>query len=888
LIRCIIFFICLYSACLNSQVKGKIFDETNQPVPFVNVLLKAYNSEIIISYTVTTEQGEYQIEMNKIGKYRLFVSGMTYQTKTIPIEVISLDSPLIQNINLTSKIEALDEVIIQSERPITVKKDTIVFDAKAFTKGNEVVVEDLLKKIPGLDVDSEGTIRVGNKEVEKVMVEGDDFFEKGYKVLTKSMPSSTIDNVEVLERYANNKHLKGIEYSDKVALNLTLNENAKRQWFGNFSLGHRVYSESDNRYEAVVNLMNFGKKNKYYALTNLNNTGSDATGSIYNLIRPTDIDETANIGYNETSYQFINVSDFFPANFKKQRSNFNNAELASLNAIFNPNKKLKIKTLAFFNWDETNFFRNYTETFTANQTDFINTEKYQNRTKSKTGFGKLDVSYNISKTRTIISITKYSNIDADQTGNLIFNALPTIERLSNKQTFFDQKLNYTNKFNNQNVVLITGHFIKDKRPQNYRINQYFFEDLFAYNMANNIAQVSENALTYFGTEAHFLNRKKNKDLLEIKLGFTSRGDKLTSHLDLKQDGDIVEQPSEYQNTITYTTNNLYLNSKYLLKLNTVSLIGELNIHQLFNKSGNQITVEKENPFFINPSFGFKWKINKKNKLSANYAFNRTNASILDIYPNYILTGYRSLSRGTGTFNQLDASTLIFNYQLGNWSDKFFVNTFIIYNENHDFFSTDATVAQNYSQSDKIKIENREFLNISTNIDRYFKFIKSNLKLKLGVSQSNYKNRINGSDLREITSTRYNYGFETRSAFKGIFNYHLGSKWLTNKIRSTIENSYTENTQFLDMIFDFSDKLNLEIQTERYYFGNLSFEDNTYYFMDFKLKYIAKKNKLSFSLNGKNIFNTEVYRNFQISDISTTTTEFQLLPAYLLLKMDYRF
>jgi len=841
LIRYTVFFLFCYSICLNSQIKGHVFDEENQPVPYVNVLLKAHDSEAIISYSNTTENGAYIIEVNRVGKYRIVVSGMTYETKVIAIEITSIDYPLIKNINIISKVEILDEVIIQSERPITVKKDTIVFDAKAFARGNEEVVEDLLKNIPGLDVDSEGTIRIGNKEVEKVMVEGDDFFEKGYKVLTKNMPSNAIDNIEILERYTNNKHLKGIENSDKVALNLTLNDEVKRQWFGNFSVGYGVYSENENRYEVVGNLMNFGKKNKYYFLTNLNNTGSDATGSIYHLIRPTEIDETSNIGYNETTYQFINVSDFFPANFKKQRSNFNNAELVSLNAIFNPNKKVKIKTLAFFNWDETNFFRNYVESFVTNQTDFTNTENYQNRTKSKTSFGKLDISYDVTESQTITAVTKYSHIDENQTASLIFNLTPTTEILNTQSKFIDQKINYTNKLNDNDnkVLLFTGRFIKDETPQNYRIDQYFFENLFENTTANNVAQISQNAMVYFATEAHFLDRKKNNDLLEIKLGFTSRSDELTSSLDLKQDNTIVEQPTNYQNNITYTTNNIYFNSKYLLKLNTISLIGELNIHQLFNRTDNQTISENENPLFINPSFGLKWEINEKNKLSTNYSINRSNATVLDVYPNYILTGYRSLSRGTGTFNQLDASTLIFNYQLGNWSDKFFANTFIIYNRNHDFFSTDSNITQNYSQADKIKIENRDFLNISTNIDRYFKPIKSNFKLKLGLSQSNYKNRINGSNLREIKSTSYNYGLETRSAFKGLFNYHIGSKWLTNKIKSSIENSYTDNIQFLDLILDFNNKFNFELQTERYYFGSLNSEDNTYYFMDYLFHLLVK-------------------------------------------------
>lgn len=885
--KLILLIFSFYSIYSYSQIKGVIFDENNQAVPYINVLLKANISETIISYTSTSEKGQYYIDIRKIGKYRLLVSGIGYQTKTIPVEIKSLDNPLVFNITISSKAEVLDEIIVESKRPITVKKDTIIFNAEAFTIGNEEVVEDLLKNIPGLDVDSEGTIRVGNREVEKVMVDGDDFFEKGYKILTKNMPSNVIANIEVLERYANNKLLKDIEDSDKVALNLTMKEESKRQWFGNLMLSHSILSEDENRYDVITNLMNFGKKNKYYFLTNFNNVGSDATGNVQHLIHPTDMDETGNIGFDETAYQFINVSNAYPINFKKQRTNFNDAELTSLNAIFNPNKKLKIKTLAFFNWDEIDFFRNSTETFTANQTGFTNTEDYVSNTKSKTYFAKLDVSFDISKTEAIRSVTKHSNINSHHRGNLVFNGLSNIETLDNKQLLFDQKFNYTNRFNRHDVLLFTGRLIVDEEPQKYQVNQFFFKDLFANNLTNNVAQFSENIMTYIGAEAHFLSRKKNNDLLELKAGFTSRNDGLVSHLDLRQNEVIVEQPPEYQNDFAYLTKDFYIISKYIMKFKTVSLIGEINIHHLLNKFQIKSETESENPFFINPSIGFKWEINEKNKLSTNYSVNRTNASILYVYPNYILTGYRSLSKGTGTFNQLDASTLIFNYQLGDWSDKFFANVLVVYNKNHDFFSTDAIITQNYSQTDIIKIEDRDLLNISTNADYYFKWLKSNFKIKLGMSQSNFKNRVNGSDLREITSTNYNYGFESRSALKGIFNYHIGTKWITTTIETTMNNSFTNNVSFLDLSFVVNKKIDFKLQTERYYFGNLQ-NDKVYYFLDFDSRFHLIQNKLTLGLTGRNLFNTEKFRDFSISDIGTSTTEYRLLPRFILLNLKYRF
>ena len=114
--------------------------------------------------------------------------------------------------------------------------------------------------------------------------------------------------------------------------------------------------------------------------------------------------------------------------------------------------------------------------------------------------------------------------------------------------------------------------------------------------------------------------------------------------------------------------------------------------------------------------------------------------------------------------------------------------------------------QNYTQSEKIIVKNREYTNVNSKIDYYFEFITSNLKLDLGYAKSEYKNEINNSGLRKITTNNYNYGIELRSGFRGLFNYHFGTKWNTSQIKSTIKNSFINNKTFLDLSFVSNKKL----------------------------------------------------------------------------------
>ncbi len=216
------------------EVKVRVQSYSEKPVAFASLILLDSANEILAN-TYSDENGEFMLK-NVRSNFTLVISALSYERDTIRVDIGHVTNKNLI-IRLKEKPLELNEVIVEARKPITVKKDTIVFDAKSFAEGNEEVIEDLLRKIPGLNINNEGTIKVGTKEVEKVMVEGDDFFEKGYKLLTKNMPAQPIDQIELLQNYSANPLLKDIEDSEKVALNLKLTEDAKSQWFANVNTG---------------------------------------------------------------------------------------------------------------------------------------------------------------------------------------------------------------------------------------------------------------------------------------------------------------------------------------------------------------------------------------------------------------------------------------------------------------------------------------------------------------------------------------------------------------------------------------------------------------------------------------------------------------------------
>ncbi|WP_378186010.1 carboxypeptidase-like regulatory domain-containing protein [Aquimarina sp. W85] len=868
-----------------SIVSGVVTDSIAQPIPSANVYLKRVSNQAIIAFAYTNTKGAYTIQTDAIDSLLISFSALGYATQEVPI-LLDKNSLQEHNAQLFTTSYALDEVVISAERAITEKKDTIVFNAASFKQGEESVVQDLLKKLPGVDVSDTGVIKVDGKEVEKVMVEGDDFFKKGYRLLTKNLDVNAVDKVEVLRRYSGNRLLQGIEESEKVAINLKLDEGFKRDWFGNLSPAYGVVSE--NRYDVDATLSSFGKKNKYFLIGSLNNIGVDASEDIQGLINPQSYtEEVGTVGEDQRVNSLISLDTEVPG-LKKERTNFNDAELVSLNTIFKINSKVNIKLLGLFNGDDAQFNRNSEDTFVGNSISFTNLETYQQRKASTIGFGRAELIYDISNSKVLEYEGKYTISDENSNTNVIFNTVPNSENLSTTADFHDHNLKYSYRFKVNKVLLLTARYLNEKKPQSYTSDRFLFDELFpSAENVEGVLQYNKSNFWYSGFKALVIDRKKNKDVLHYSIGYNVREDDLQSDFILQETTGTFFEPDAYKNRTSYTTQDLYVHAEYRKKIEDFGVTLDLEGHQLYNELETVDKTQQETPAFLNSKLKIDWEINKTNKLFGFIQNSSSNATIGEVYPQYVQTGYQNFERGLGNFNQQQATQIFTGYTLGNFGDRFIANVSLAYTKHHNFLSTDAQITQNVIQSTKLRIPNREFYSANARLERYMKFIRNNIKIKLSYSKSEFKNRVNGLN-RSIENQNYRYGFELRSGFRGIFNYHFGTTWNLQKIYSNNKNTRAQNTSFLDLYFVLNPKLNLQLQTERYYFNNIQNDKNAYYFADLELKYQPGNSNMSFMLIGKNLFNTNTYRSFTVTDTYISTTAYRVLPRYLMLKVNLKF
>jgi hypothetical protein len=392
---------------------------------------------------------------------------------------------------------------------------------------------------------------------------------------------------------------------------------------------------------------------------------------------------------------------------------------------------------------------------------------------------------------------------------------------------------------------------------------------------------------YAGIHAHYMDRRKRGHLFELQSGNEFRYDELDSDFALIGDEMVADYPLGYQNDTRYRVNDTYIKSKYRFKFKEFGFTGRLDVHHLDNQLTDNGGVDSQSKFLVNPGVGFDWRINDRNKFRSSYSFTTRNADIQDVYGNYILTGFRSFARGAGTFNQLRGSDVFANYEFGNWSDRFFANLFLIYNKGHRVFSTNTMIQPSFAQSDKILVSERSLLSLNANLDYFIAVINSNVKMDLGYSRMAFQNGVNSTALRDVLSAGYSLGVEFRSGFGGIFNYHAGTKWRISEVKMPINNSLVNNISFLDFSFVFNPRFDVQIKCDRYYFDSMQ-SGSTYYFLDLRAQYKIIESKLSIEVKGKNLSNTDTFRNISVSDLGSTTVEYRLLPRSVLLKIEYRF
>lgn len=256
-------------------VKGIVYDTlAKHPVPGATITLMRSKDSSLVSFTVADKNGRFEITNITNGEYRLLITHINYHNTLKAFEVDDTHKNIdLGNIVMNDKSVVLKEVVVNKESPpVTLIGDTIQYNAGSFKTQPNASVEDLLKKLPGVSVDKDGTVKAQGEKVQNVLVDGKEFFGDDPKMATKNLPADAIDKVQVYNKLSDQAELTGFDDGNsEKTINLKLKQDKKKGVFGKINAG----AGTDGRYEGKFNVNSFKGARQMSVIGMANNTNAD-------------------------------------------------------------------------------------------------------------------------------------------------------------------------------------------------------------------------------------------------------------------------------------------------------------------------------------------------------------------------------------------------------------------------------------------------------------------------------------------------------------------------------------------------------------------------------------------------------------------------------------
>tara|TARA_R110000787_G_scaffold70646_4_gene157020 strand:- start:8308 stop:11106 length:2799 start_codon:yes stop_codon:yes gene_type:complete len=436
-----------------------------------NVIALDTVTKRIASYGFTDANGKYKLDLKKNTVYNIKISYVGL--KAIDVILSTKDVDIVKNYTMSND-NMLDEINIVSSMPVTIKGDTIIYNADSFKNGTERKLEDVLKKLPGVEVNDAGEIEIEGKVVEKVMIDGKDFFDGDTKLATKNIPSNAVDKIQVLRNYGDVSQLRGVQDNEgRIAINIKLKEGKKNFWFGDVTAGIGD-SPNDNLYLFQPKLFYYTPKYTLNVIGDINNIGEVVLGrrDIRNFsggFRSQSPSNGTNLSLGSAGIGFLNAN--------ARNANRIETKLTALNFSYSPNKKLDLSGFLIWSSNANGQRRNTAIDYFDTPDDpttpidealIVPDDFIQNSTDqfSNTGLFKFSATYkkNFNSQLNYDVIGRFSN---ERTVNSVNSLILSDVAVAENATPFtiNQNISYFYTIDEKNILAVeVSHLLQNEDP----------------------------------------------------------------------------------------------------------------------------------------------------------------------------------------------------------------------------------------------------------------------------------------------------------------------------------------------------------------------------------------------------------------------------------------
>ncbi len=895
----------------NVRFEGIITESGKAPLEMANIMAVNLATKAMDAYAITNNKGKFLLNLKPNTNYTIKLSYIGMKNKEFA--VTTKTENIIQNIAMEIGGIELDGVEIVREMPVSIKGDTIVYNADSFKTGTEKKLEDVLKKLPGVEVNADGEVQVEGKTVQKLMVEGKDFFDGDTKLGVKNIPADAIDKIQVLRNYNEIGQLKGLENNEEsVAMNIKLKDGKKNFWFGDMTAGGGTRENNNttklDRYIVNPKAFYYSPKYSINVISNFNNIGELPL----------------------TIQDYFKMTGGFRGMMKKGGSSFNVASNdLGISALRNNSAK-SIET----KFGATNFSYTPIKTWTLSGFAVISYSNTQIENNSQVT--RLDSNMQINTNETPVQQTNYGLLKLSSTykpnTNFQFDydvlakkSSQTENSLIDRETIQNSvpSLDNISTYKKQNPTSVNQNFsiyytLKEKSVFDLEIQHLYQEEdpFYNANLASKIyigslafpnPNLPPNVLGYDSVnqnrvdlnQSRFVKTNKLDSKLDyyymvtpksnfnVTLGNTYSYQNFNSYIFQMLDNGVrsdLNNPAN-NNQVTYNFNDAFVGVHYKMLLGKVTITPGFSEH-LYSMNNNQLNTDVTKNFnkFL-PDVFMLYQIKKSETLSYNYSFTNSFTDISQLVKGYILNGYSSLFNGNreleNATNQVH-SLRYFKYNMFNFEN-------IFANASYSRTTSPVKTAATFIGANQLSTpeNNSNFPDqTATGMGSYGRSFLKNYKASasVNVNWSKFYNKLNGGDWSSVESFTQTYSAKASTMFKELPNIEFGYSTTINDYNHS---KFFTNTPSVTLDYYFLNGFSFVTDYQFYhYFNSDKTIDTHYQFLNASLNYQKKDSKFEYKIAATNLLNTSSLNSNSFNQFSISSSQYIVQPRYIIFSLKY--
>ncbi len=883
-VLCSILFTFLITSAFGQEVNytGVVTDSTGSPIPYVNLLVVSENSRKT-DFTLTNNKGEFKIALQPDARYQISLLHVNYERRSFILITDQTDQFV--RLTMTEIVHELGEVEVVYEIPIQIKEDSIIYSADAFASGQERKLKEVLRKMPGVEVQKDGTVKVMGKKVTLVLVEDKTFFNGTTKLAIDNIPADAVDKIEILDNYQKVKFLKGLESSNTLAMNIKLKEDKKRLLFGDIdaAAGHK------NRYQLKPNLFLYNPKFSFNLLADVNNYGKKS-------LSLEDYLNFQNVGqFLTNSRGFIeginDLSDyFFEQDYQSYEERF-----GALNLQRTFNGKTDINSFFMISDSDVSTSNNTLNSFIGDTEGLLTENRDQiRRTQNTFALGKINIDHAASSKQSLNLNTSFRTIQTDA------NAQTTTVSLLGNNNFttqsdarshmLKQSVKYDNKLSRKHTLSLASQFSwSGQLPETkWRSNELIFpidlpvDDFFQINQSLTNRQID---FSFLLKDYYTLNRLNH---LYFSVGSVVATDQFNStELQVRSNGEQQSLSAlGFGNDIDATLIDSHLGVEYKFKKNKFVFKPGFEIHHYLWKSDQPAGQTNRNILRVLPKFNADYRIGKTQSLEFDYAASIGFPKIQQLAASRTLRSFNAIFLGDTDLAELLTHSVSLLYDKYNLIKGSSLSFDIQYNRSDRSISNSIQLEGINAVSTALQISRPQSeLNIELNLGKEIKHIK--YAYKLNYDHENYFQFVNDEEVKNMSNSLRNT-VRLETVFEGPFNFNTSYTNSRRDYQSNFDNKFRSHE--ITVGFEYSISRSLLWTTDYSYtqYHNVSANARSNFdIANMLLRYNTEDSAWAFELMANNVLNTQFKQENSFSSFFVSDQIVFILPRIVMLRVSYK-